>query len=136
MLITDVKNIFFTYYPEFGVEIIDEIVEQSLLYDFYGELLTENRRRIYEAVVFSDLSISEVAEQEGITRQGVFDMLKRSQKALLKYEEKLGLLQKFNETRRLLACIRTLTYKTDSDGINAGLLQRIRSLADEIEAKL
>ena len=50
---------------------MEDIVNQSLLYDFYGELLTEHQRRIYEEVVFNDYSISEVARDEGISRQGI-----------------------------------------------------------------
>ena len=115
---------------------IEEIVEQSLLYDFYGDLLTENRRRIYEAVVFSDLSLSEVAEQEGITRQGVFDMLKRTHKALAQYEEKLGLVQKFSKTKNALAQIRRCLDDAETGGDTAEDLKKIRELTDGIEAIL
>ena len=52
---------------------MEKIVEQTLLYDFYGELLTEHQRRIYEDVVLNDYSLSEVAEDLGISRQGVQD---------------------------------------------------------------
>ena len=55
---------------------MEKIVEQTLLYDFYGELLTEHQRRIYEDVVFNDYSLSEVAQELGISRQGVHDNLK------------------------------------------------------------
>lgn len=115
---------------------IEEIVEQSLLYDFYGDLLTENRRRVYEAVVFSDLSLSEVAEQEGITRQGVFDMLKRTNKALAAYEEKLGLVEKFSKTKSALTQIRRLLDDAESGGDAAADRRKIRDLTDEIESIL
>ena len=49
---------------------MEKIVEQTLLYDFYGELLTEHQKQIYEDVVLNDLSFSEVAEERGISRQG------------------------------------------------------------------
>ena len=48
---------------------MEKIVEQGLLYDFYGELLTEHQRRVYEDVVFNDMSLSEIAEEQGISRQ-------------------------------------------------------------------
>ena len=48
---------------------MEKIVEQGLLYDFYGELLTEHQRRIYEDMVFNDLSPSEIAKEQGISRQ-------------------------------------------------------------------
>ena len=62
---------------------MERIYEDSLLFDFYGELLTERRKRIFEEVVMDDCSLSEVAEEEGITRQGVHDMVHRTREALL-----------------------------------------------------
>ena len=80
---------------------IEEIIENTLLYDFYGELLTDHQKRIYEDVVFQDLSLTEVAEQEGISRQGVHDMIRRCEKALRGYEEKLGLVHKVSGDQRV-----------------------------------
>ena len=74
---------------------MEKIVAQGLLYDFYGELLTEHQRRVYEDVVFNDMSLSEIAEEQGISRQGVHDLIKRCNKTLEGYEEKLHLVQKF-----------------------------------------
>ena len=62
---------------------MEKIVEQGLLYDFYGELLTEHQKSIYEDVVFNDLSLSEIAKDKGISRQGVHDMIKRCDKILI-----------------------------------------------------
>ena len=56
---------------------MEKIVAQGLLYDFYGELLTEHQRRVYEDVVFNDMSLSEIAEEQGISRQGVHDLVTR-----------------------------------------------------------
>ena len=53
---------------------MEKIVEQGLLYDFYGELLTEHQRRIYEDMVLNDLSPSEIAKEQGISRQSVHDL--------------------------------------------------------------
>ena len=80
---------------------INDLVRKSLLYDFYGPLLTEHQRQIYEEVVLNDYSMSEIAEDEGISRQGVHDMIKRCDKALEGYEEKLGLVAKFREIEKL-----------------------------------
>ena len=66
---------------------MDEILKQSLLYDFYGELLTDHQKSVYEAAVLEDYSLSEVAEEMGISRQGVHDMIKRCNKALDDYED-------------------------------------------------
>ena len=55
---------------------MEKIVEQALLYDFYGELLTDHQKSVYEDYVFNDIGISEIAEEQGISRQGVFDLIK------------------------------------------------------------
>ena len=74
---------------------MEKIVEQGMLYDFYGELLTEHQRKIYEDVVLNDMSLSEIAEEQGISRQGVHDLVKRCSQTLKGYEEKLHLVEKF-----------------------------------------
>jgi hypothetical protein len=74
---------------------MEKIVEQGLLYDFYGALLTEHQRQIYEDAVYNDMSLSELADVYGISRQGVHDLLKRCDKALLTYESKLHLVERF-----------------------------------------
>lgn len=76
-------------------EIMDEIFKQTLLYDFYGELLTEHQKSVYEDFIFQDLSLSEIASLRGISRQGVFDLLHRINKSLENYEEKLHLVERF-----------------------------------------
>ena len=65
---------------------MERFVEQTLLYDFYGELLTERQQQVYESVVLEDYSLSEVAEDLGISRQGVHDMIKRCNHTLEEYE--------------------------------------------------
>ena len=77
------------------VMIVNEILEQALLYDFYGELLTSHQKEIYEQFVLEDLSLSEIAQDAGISRQGVHDLVKRCQKILEGYEEKLHLVRRF-----------------------------------------
>ena len=74
---------------------MDKILEQTLLYDFYGELLTDHQKQIYEDVVLNDYSFSEVASEQGISRQGVHDLIKRCNKILQDYESKLHLVEKF-----------------------------------------
>ena len=68
---------------------------QAYLYDFYGELLNEHQRKIYEDYAFSDLSLGEIAAEEGISRQGVHDLIRRCSKKLEEYEGKLHLVEKF-----------------------------------------
>lgn len=74
---------------------MEKIVRQSMLYDFYGELLTDHQKSVYEEVINNDLSYSEIARMNNISRQGVYDMIKRCDKILEEYEEKLRLVEKF-----------------------------------------
>ena len=78
---------------------MEKIVEQGLLYDFYGELLTEHQRHIYEDVVMNDMSLSEIAQEAGISRQGVHDLIKRCDKTLEEYESKLHLMERFRNIK-------------------------------------
>lgn len=104
---------------------MEKIVEQGLLYDFYGELLTEHQRRIYEDVVFHDMSLSEIAQEQGISRQGVHDLIRRCDRILRDYEERLHLLEKFNRVKDTVAQIE----RTSSEE-NVKLLAR--QILDEI----
>lgn len=73
--------------------VMEKIVRQGMLYDLYGELLTEHQQKVYGELVNEDLSLSEIAELNGITRQGVHDLIRRCDKILEAYEEKLHLLE-------------------------------------------
>lgn len=81
---------------------LEQIVELSLLYDFYGALLKENQREIFEDYILNDLSLSEIAEGKNMTRQGIYDIIKRCSKLLVNYEEKLSLIHKFDETKEMV----------------------------------
>lgn len=110
---------------------MEKIVEQGLLYDFYGELLTIHQRNIYEDVVFNDLSLSEIAREQGISRQGVHDLIKRCDKILNGYEEKLGLVHKFLMTKQMVEQIHGLT-KEFMETEDKALIDKIEQLSNEI----
>lgn len=78
---------------------MEDFVRQTLLFDFYGELLTEHQQQVFRDVYFGDMSLSEVAEIHGISRQGVHDLIKRCNKQLQSYEDKLMLVRKFLDIR-------------------------------------
>ncbi len=78
---------------------MEKIGRQVLLYDFYGDLLTDHQKSVYEDVVLNDLSLGEIAEERGISRQGVHDLIKRCDKILASYEERLHLVERFMKTR-------------------------------------
>ena len=92
-----------------------KIVEQSLLYDFYGELLTKHQKEIYEDVVIHDYSLSEIANEKGISRQGVHDLIKRCDKTLRGYEDKLHLVEKFSRAKKTVEEIGRLTGEAAED---------------------
>ena len=74
---------------------LSERVRMTLLFDFYGELLTEKQKQILTCNLLDDLSLSEIAELHHISPQAVRDMLKRTEKTLCYYESKLKLLEEF-----------------------------------------
>ena len=84
---------------------MDEILKQTLLYDFYGELLTKHQKEIYEQAVLEDYSLSEIAQTAGISRQGVHDTLARAEQLLEGYEQTLGCIAR---DRRLKAALDTI----------------------------
>lgn len=114
---------------------MEKKVMQTYLYDFYGELLTEHQRTIYEDFVLNDLSLSEIAEEQGISRQGVHDLIKRCDKLLAGYEEKLHLLERFQKIKTKVEQIHRLTMENnqESDEVLRG---NIRQLSNEIIEEL
>lgn len=88
---------------------MDKFFEQALLYDFYGELLTPHQRTIYEDAVFNDMSLGEIAQEQGISRQGVHDLIKRCDKILQDYEGKLHLVERFAQAKHRISEIVALT---------------------------
>lgn len=74
---------------------MEERLRQSLLYDFYGELLTDHQKSVFSAAIFDDMSYSELAEEFDCSRQAAFDLIRRINKKLEGYEERLGLLERF-----------------------------------------
>lgn len=114
---------------------MNEILEQTLLYDFYGELLTEHQKEIYEQFVLDDLSLGEIAEAEGISRQGVHDLIKRCNKTLESYEEKLHLVEKFLSIREKIGQIDYLLESCDAVNTQQ-VLKGIREISAEIIEEL
>lgn len=113
---------------------MDEILKQSLLYDFYGELLTEHQKEIYEQFIVEDLSLSEIAKDAGISRQGVHDLVKRCDKILEEYEAKLHLVEKFLSIKEKVHKINGLLENAKAD--ENELIQQIRTISGEIIEEL
>lgn len=119
---------------------MEKIFEQGLLYDFYGELLTEHQRRIYEDAVYNDLSLGEIAQQEGISRQGVHDLIKRCDRILCDYEEKLHLVERFAEAKQTVNSISRLTEEAMQEGSSREQMEdkllAIRKFCDKLLEEL
>ena len=103
---------------------LENIVEHTMLYDFYGELLTDHQKQIYEYYL-DDYSLSEIAAEAGISRQGVHDLIKRCNKILSDYEEKLGLVAKFEAARIKVDEIHKLANADDSHNSTVKEIERL-----------
>ena len=114
---------------------MDDKLKQTYLYDFYGELLNEHQRLIYEDIVFNDLSLGEIASEEGISRQGVSDMIKRCGKKLENYEQKLHLVEKFMSIKDDVYRIHELTDEFNRSQ-DSRIIEEIESISNQILEEL
>ena len=98
-------------------------LRQTMLLDLYGDLLTDKQRECYDLHYNEDLSLSEIAEQLSISRQGVWDNIRRAEISLAEYEEKTGLLERFDSVREKITDIRRECEKLGpvADGITSML---------------
>lgn len=107
---------------------MEKKLEVSLLLDFYGELLKPSGRQATDLYYNDDLSLSEIAEELGITRQGVLDKIRRSEQQLYELERTLGLMRRFREVEQGLDAI-SQTAQAIADAADS---EHIRALAQEI----
>ena len=115
------------------VESFEEIVELSLLFDFYGELLGEHKKKIFEDYVLNDLSLAEIAEDEGISRQGVHDTVKRCTKQLKEYEAALHLVEKFQNMKSKLSKASELLETSNKEADASNIEETKKLLAEMLE---
>lgn len=110
-------------------------LQQTYLYDFYGELLNAHQQQVFEDFVFNDLSLGEIAQEQDISRQAVHDMVRRSTKKLEDYEERLHLIARFLELREKAAGIqqRVIAYGQSRE---EHLLEEIRQISGDIIKEL
>ena len=114
-------------------------LEMSLLFDFYGETLTEKQRELFDLYYNEDLSLAEIAEHAGITRQGVCDSIKRAEHALREMEDKLGLVARYGGTERCaeelmqeVERLRALNADTLHSSEAEAIASRMASLLDQL----
>ena len=111
-----------------------EALEMTLLFDYYGDLLTERQRSCVDMRYNQDLSLSEIAEELGVSRQGVYDNLSRAEALLRNMEEKTGCVQRAMKTRKAVreildAANKLITYQDKAVSVLAaqiaGAAQRL-----------
>lgn len=116
---------------------MDRIYEQTMLFEFYGELLTEHQRAVYTDALYNDMSLGEIAEEQGISRQGVHDLIKRCDKILQDYENKLHLVARFVKEKETVKEIWELSKTDDaSEGELFCRLRRIGELSQKLLGEL
>lgn len=95
----------------------------TLLFDFYGDMLTDKQKEVVDLYYNEDLSLAEIAQHSGITRQGVRDSIKRAESTLLEMEERLGLAARFGEIQRALGRIvqvaKDIQFESDAFGASS-----------------
>ncbi len=116
----------------------NQAFRMALLFDFYGDVLTDRQKEFYDLYYNEDLSLAEIAENYGITRQGVRDVIVRAEAILTDLEDKTGLIRRFHAMRSQLDNIvkaaeeileRSVKY--DDEQLEM-LARRIRDAADEM----
>lgn len=88
-----------------GPAMLAKTVRHGLLLDFYGPLLTEQQREVVRSYFEEDLSLAEIAEQRAVSRAAVHDLIHRAVRALEGYEERLGLVSRYERDRRSLKAV-------------------------------
>lgn len=116
---------------------MDKTLRDSLLMDFYGELLPKRQKDVIKLYFEEDFSLSEIAEEFGITRQGVHDALKKGQQSLAEYEKCLGLIQRFQDQRKKIRDLHkeleNIIANKQGHGSLEDNLKKIKELIEDFE---
>lgn len=110
---------------------IENIELQSMLFDFYGSLLNDSQNEVMALYHEDNLSLSEIAEELGQSRQAVHYTLKKAEKALNGYEDKLGLVAGYNRNRELAGRAKTIIGSA-SDRLGDAVRKELISIIDEL----
>jgi len=109
---------------------MDEPFLRTMLFDFYGEMLTEKQREYYDLHYMSDLSLFEIAEMNGTSRQAVWDIIRRAEQTLRDIEAKTGLVARAMQRRTALAELGALIETLPDSDTKQELLRRLSALED------
>ncbi len=113
---------------------MEKIVRQGLLYDFYGPLLTDHQQEVYESLVYDNLSLGEIGQEYGISRQAAHDIIKRSDKILEEYEDKLHLIERFADNKNGLKHIKELLDSLNTKDTDT--ITKINTTIDDMLEKI
>lgn len=109
-------------------------LDMIMLLDFYGEMLTSKQRDFIDFYYNDDLSLAEIAENVGITRQGVRDAIKRAEGQLTEMEERLGFVKRFENVNKTLSVISSKAADINEENLKCGLSRKINDLTVEIQS--
>jgi len=110
----------------------NQAYRMTMLYDFYGELLTPRQREFFDLYYNEDLSLAEIAENNGITRQGVRDVIVRAENTMQEIEDKTGIIRRFQNQRPLLDSILSAAGEIKTINAVEYFNPRISALSDQI----
>ena len=114
-----------------------EMLHMTMLVDFYGEMLTDKQRNYLDLYYNENLSLAEIAKKYNITRSGVFDIINRSRKTLLKMEHKTGIVARWMEANKRLEKAELITVKISelakNDSNITYLTNELHSIIKEIK---
>ena len=110
---------------------MDDTFLRTMLFDFYGDLLTDKQREYYDLHYNNDLSLFEIAEMSGTSRQAVWDIIRRGEQTLRDIENKTGLVAKAVKRRQTLEELSELAEQLPESGKKQEILHRLKELADE-----
>ena len=109
---------------------MDNTIMRTMLFDFYGDLLTEKQREYYDLHFNSDLSLQEIAEQSGVSRQAVWDIIRRAEQSMNEIEDKTGLVARAVRRRKAVEELEKLIAGLPEGETKAELQKRISELND------
>ena len=109
-------------------------LDMIMLLDFYGEMLTQKQRDFISFYYNDDLSLAEIAENAGITRQGVRDAIKRAESQLVEMEERVGFVARFEQVKAGLSEISAKAGRINEENLKCGLSREINDLTVEIQS--
>ena len=109
---------------------MENTIMRTMLFDFYGDLLTEKQREYYDLHYNADLSLQEIAEQSGVSRQAVWDIIRRAEQSLVDLEEKTGLVSRAVRRRKAVEEIAEIVSRLPAGEEKQAILARLDELND------